>query len=167
MPRPPEPTASKVARGNPGRRPMKPDATAFFPDGPPRQMVEFTDGSQAAFELMQSELAKVEGEFTTPLDGYFLTLMAMLWQEIIDADREIKAIGRVVETSNNEGKTIMVRQNPEVKCRNESIALFIKLATQFGMSPSARVGLAPYGQPKADDDEFGELLAGRSKPSMN
>jgi P27 family predicted phage terminase small subunit len=143
MPRVPKPLALKILSGNPGHRPL--------PTGEvrPEQMLHrcptWLAGEARAF--FQREVPRLfRLGLSTELDGAELVMLAQSYQRWQQAEL---AVGRSLEAT---GRLNRLRVVVAVRYA----AQFRQLASDFGMSPSARVRISP-GARDDSDDGFGIL----------
>ena len=165
----PVPTALRLLRGNPGKRPLPVDpvVTAKLPTcpawlGPEARSVWRTLGKQleasgliatidrgtfAAYCVAAGRLAKAEA------------MIKALTEAGVDADGDTPAIppasGLIATTPNG-----LVVKSAWLTISDKAIAQLAKLAPEFGMSPSARTRVAPAMGETAGDEFDREMGMG-------
>ena len=147
-----QPTALKLLRGNPGRRPLpkdEPRPAVRLPNPP----AHFTAAQRAHWFKVGRQL-KALGVMTE-VDGNMLGLLceAMArWDEAVVA---VQKYGMVIIHS----KTQMPVRSPYLDILTESTAQTMRLLQEFGMGPSSRARVTAQPKPtKADPME--EMLGG-------
>jgi len=135
----PKPTAIKQMMGNPGKRPLndlepQPTSTAKCPR------------KQLTKDAIR-EWKRVEGELTalgllSDLDRSAMMVYCEAYSTWLKAKGNVKQYGEVVKTKN--GNLI---QNPYFAIMNRAADTMIRVAAEFGMTPSARTRLAIVSTP--------------------
>jgi P27 family predicted phage terminase small subunit len=69
----------------------------------------------------------------------------------IETEKTLKTTGRIDEFYNEDGQLIRRQAKPEQKISNDALAKALKLAVQFGLTPSARTRIA---MPEVLDNTF-------------
>lgn len=144
------PTALKVMRGNPGKRPLnkrEPKIKAAIPPCP----AHLSDEAQAEWDRMGGEL--FEMGVLANADRALLAIYAQAWGDLVKAQEMVKAQGYMVISPN--GYEI---PNPWLPIRNKAVEQIQKIAGEFGMSASARTRIVAT-KPDAPDD-FEERFIG-------
>lgn len=146
----PEPTALKVLKGNPGKRPLndsepQPVGDAQCPDW-------ISEDSRKYWEYIVSVLSSVPGLLTIA-DSASLALMADTLALYRRAQMEVE--GGSITCMSEKGSEY---QHPAVGIRNKAAAELKQWFAKFGMTPSDRAGLSIPGHEEGDD-ELGEMLA--------
>ena len=80
---------------------------------------------------MGGELARMG--VVTVVDRAALAAYCQAWSRWVDAEGQVAKLGTLVKTSNNN-----VIQNPALAIANRAMEQMVKLATEFGMTPSSR-----------------------------
>jgi P27 family predicted phage terminase small subunit len=129
--RKPNPTALKVLRGNPGRRPLNTREPA-----PPRVVdlappAELTGVAAAEWTRTAPELQRL-GLLTT-IDRQALIAYCMTWARWLDAEDQIRKHGMVLK--GRKGAPIL---SPYVGIAARTMQQLKAWLEQFGMTPSAR-----------------------------
>jgi P27 family predicted phage terminase small subunit len=134
----PQPTALKIARGNPGKRAL--------PVGEPQPQVVrvacpawLTGEGAALFERLAAELADLQ--LLAQLDGESLAMYCSFWEQFRTATRHIERDGYTVKQVNKAGEPYST-QSPWVHIRHKATAELLAIARRFGFTPADRVGLA-------------------------
>ena len=60
----------------------------------------------------------------------------------IECEKKLRETGRVDEFINSEGELIRRQAKPLVKMKNDALNNALKLASQFGITPSARASIS-------------------------
>jgi len=126
--RKPVPTALKIVRGNPGRRPIQKDEfrPAWGKISCPKHL-----RPEARKEFRR--LLKALGVMLTPVDRTVLSILCTSWARHVDAESRIAEGGEVVLTKS--GNEI---QSPWLGISNRAAVLHAKLCAEFGLTPSSR-----------------------------
>jgi len=132
--RKPQPTALRILRGNPGRRPLPPDEPAPAP----------LDAGEAAPDWLADD-ARAEWARLVPLltrcgvltetDRSALTAYCDAWGTWKEASTQIRRFGMVLKTK--DGKLPVV--SPYVRIAHDSLTQMRAFLIEFGMTPSSRV----------------------------
>lgn len=134
----PTPTALRVIRGNPSKRPM-PKNEAMVPLARPAPPAFLCEDAKEEWVRVCDTLHAVG--LMTELDRGALAAYAVAYGRWAQAER---AINRMAESDDaNSGLTILtsngnVIQNPLVGVANKAKAAMVRYAAEFGMTPSAR-----------------------------
>jgi len=127
--RKPVPTAMKVLRGNPGRRPINKNEPKPK-TGVPRCPAWLTPAGKKAFREMGSMLNDLG--VMTEADKMALTLLCDAYAEYMEARAVIAEKGSTYET--DRGTAV----RPEVKIAQDAWKRVRGLLPEFGLSPSSR-----------------------------
>lgn len=128
--RKPTPTALKVVRGNPGRRPLnqdEPKPRVRVP-APPRHL---SDEAKREWRRVGRQLA--DAGLVTALDRAALAGYCQAWGRWVEAEELLKRHGMLVKSPN--GYPMM---SPYLNVANRAMEQLRLLLTEFGMSPSSR-----------------------------
>ena len=150
--RKPLPTALKVMRGNPGKRPLndaEPVPDPAMPTCPP----QLTGAAREEWERVGTELLKLG--LISQLDRGILTVYCDAWGRWVEAKEALEMTGMVVMT-----RTGYPVPSPYLTIANRSLEIMQKAAVEFGMSPSSRSRVK--ATPVEEDDEFEELFGRRA-----
>ncbi len=144
-----QPTALKMLKGNPGKRPLKKDEVQpdiSIPTVPPH----LNDVARREWKRISVVLFNLR--LLSEIDRTALAAYCQTYGRWVKSENEIKKKGMVVTTIN--GNMI---QSPWVGIANKALQLMHKYLTEFGMTPSARAGLKIGGektQGKPEDEFF-------------
>jgi P27 family predicted phage terminase small subunit len=153
----PTPTALKVLRGNPGKRPLAADE----PQPPAAHLTP---------PAWLGDLARAHWEETAPIlaaHGLLTVLDVPAWSLACTAWSHLQAMGRLVE---QDGATVPTaregaKSHPAARLMQTWADAYLKVAREFGMTPSARVHLH-VARPEPDElDRFLQGKPGRAKTS--
>lgn len=150
--RPPLPTSIKVARGNPGKRPLNEDEPQ--PDGVVGDPPDYILGD--ALDEWNRTAPKLEAcGVLTSVDRPFLIAYCQAWARYLDAERRILKSGEVVMSPNK-----YPIQNPYRAIANKALEQCRAFWSEYGMTASARtrIKVTPKGQAGS---KLGEFLARR------
>lgn len=148
MPPKPQPTQLKLVKGNPGKRPISRDEVspdASIPKPPnhldPVAKTEWKRISESLYNL----------QILSDIDRSALAAYCQSYGRWVKAENKVRKDGLVITTSNGN-----VIQSPYVSIANKAMMIMHKFAVEFGMTPSARVGLKVGGKKKESkpEDEF-------------
>jgi P27 family predicted phage terminase small subunit len=129
--RKPTPTALKVLRGNPGRRPLnkREPAPARAVDLTPPP--ELTGAAAAEWARLAPKLQRLG--LLTEIDDRALIAYCVTWARWLEAEQELRDHGMVLK-----GRRGAPFLSPYVKIAATSLAQLKAWIEQFGMTPSAR-----------------------------
>lgn len=151
--RPPKPTALKVLSGTARADRMTPAEMApaglsALPLPPP----ELGDVARAEWQTTTATLYGLR--MLHAVDLPLLVAYCRAVESMVEADAKISKQGKVLKAKNGRGATYYVK-NPWLGIYAEALATVLKLAGQFGFTPSARTrissGQAPALADPADD----------------
>jgi P27 family predicted phage terminase small subunit len=128
--RKPTPTALKLVKGNPGKRPVN-QSEAKISLSEPTPPAFLCDDAKVEWGRVCSAL--YAAGLMTELDRAALAAYAQSYGRWAQAERELSLMTLTVSTTN--GNDI---QNPLVGIANKAKADMVKYAAEFGMTPSAR-----------------------------
>ncbi|MGF6607065.1 P27 family predicted phage terminase small subunit [Paraburkholderia sp. WSM4175] len=147
------PTALKLIRGNPGRRPVntnepKPAKT------PPPAPAHLDARARAEWDRLVPEL--FAAGLLTSIDGAALAAYCNAfsrWAEAEEALAKMRARDELTSALMIKTKSGNAIQNPLVGTSNRAMLLMCRFAAEFGMTPAARARLAalPYESHPNDD----------------
>tara|TARA_R100000655_G_scaffold40612_1_gene76383 strand:+ start:38 stop:499 length:462 start_codon:yes stop_codon:yes gene_type:complete len=148
--RPPKPTRLKQLAGtdqpcriNPNE--MQVSLLANIPDSP----IPLNDFGQKEYNIICAELHSKK-----MLHLVDLVLVSSYANEIgvyIEMENKLKTNGRIDEFYNEDGQLIRRTYKPEQKIATDSLNKALKIACQFGLTPSARTRIS---QPEIIDNTF-------------
>jgi P27 family predicted phage terminase small subunit len=158
---PPAPARLKLIRGNPGRRPIRPEpeppSIEVCPDPPP-----FVAGYAAeewrrvAHDL--HVIGLLRGVDLQILAGYCQNFA--IWRTAIETLADVAAKDPVMHGLLIRSADGTPRRNPLVKVAADAGADMLRFANDLGIGPAARARLAASGwEPPRAPSKFGELLA--------
>jgi len=135
--RKPKPTALKISQGNPGRRPLntrEPHPEVGIPERPAHL------GPEACAEWDRvTAILQVLG-IITKIDRAALAAYCVAFARWVEAEQKLKEQGLVVRAP----QTGYPMQNPYLSIANTAMTQMIRLAAEFGMTPSSRSRLQSY-----------------------
>ena len=136
MSRPPIPTALKIIRGNPGKRPLtknepKPDIEAKAPKPP----ATLSAPAKRKWKELAASLHPLG--LLTELDYDALGRYCVLFARWQDAQAELAANGLTVTATNS-----YEVQSPYIHISNKCAELMHKIGSEFGFTPSSRTKIA-------------------------
>lgn len=147
---PPKPTALKLVQGNPGRRPLpenEPTPVVAEPEWPD----ELAEDARAEWRRVAPQLLALG--MLSKLDRAALSAYCVAWARWLQAEQHIKVHGPIVAAP----RTGVPMQNPFLSVANKAMDQFLRLAAEFGMTPSARsrVDTTAENEDKIADKFFG------------
>lgn len=147
MPGPaPTPTALKIMKGNPGKRPL--NKLEPMPEVGAPQPPDFIQGSALdGWNRITETLAPTR--VLTLADWLVMAMTADAYGRWVDAREQVASTGGPVV--NNKGT---VQQNPYVWERNKAFEQLEKLLPKIGLTPADRSRLQAAPQENTDDDFF-------------
>lgn len=131
---PPQPTALKIARGNPGHRSLNKDEPApriGMPDMPP-YLTELGQEVYPQFGAMLHGLRVL-----TEADGWALGQLCESYADGVRARRVLETDGRYIETVGKQGQTYIAR-HPAVMDAADADKRFATWCRRFGLDPASR-----------------------------
>ena len=142
--RPRKPTALKIAGGNPGKRALpKNEPTPVV--SAPRPPSFLTPVARAEWRRMVKELGALK--MLARVDRAAMAGYCMAWSDFVLAREHLLTDADYIqETSGGMAASVWLRMS------NEASKQIRQYTSEFGLSPSARVGLSST-VPVADDDE--------------
>jgi P27 family predicted phage terminase small subunit len=145
--RKPKPAAQRRREGNPGRRPIK---ESFEATGAPEKPVGL--GPEAEQEWDRIVPALVQAGIVGRVDAGTLTALCVQWG-VAERARKVVAEEGLVEV----GSTGQMVEHAMLKTMNAAYDRYVRIATEFGLTPSARARAeqAKAGQPL---DVFEDVL---------
>lgn len=142
----PTPTALKVLRGNPGKRPINQDEPKPTP-GPPEPPEHLDDEARKQWFRWCDELSNMR--VLTKADREILAVMCDTWARYVKAKKAVDVAGLLVKSPN--GYPML---NPALSIVNKCAAQLRSFATEFGLTPAARSRITTNGASGAN--EFAE-----------
>ena len=141
----PLPTALKIVRGNPGRRPLN-DAEPEFvlPETPPEAPAWLTAVQKEFWDDLAPMLHAAK--CLTEADELALATLCVACGELKHANEQIQ-ITRLMKTPSG-----YVQQSPFVGMLNSAIKQIRSLVGEFGMTPSSRSRIAIKAGMKPEED---------------
>lgn len=148
--RKPTPTALKLVRGNPGKRPLPeneptPKGEADMPDW-------LTPAAAEHWPLVAKQLR--EAGVLTAIDSAALALYCEAFARWRDATDKVTRYGSVVKTPNG-----FPVQSPYLAIANKAHEQMTKLLVEFGMTPSSRTRVSKA--PDETPDEYAQFVKKR------
>jgi len=147
----PEPTESKLARGNPGKRSLKksePRPKVKAPYCPPHL------DSLAKKEWRRLVPILLEMRVLTEADYLSLANLCTATATLIRAQEQLAKTGILFKTPSG-----YIQQSPLVGIVNGQIEVVTRLAREFGLTPSARTRVHVQAEQKAELSTTAKLLA--------
>lgn len=152
----PEPTALKILKGNPSKRPLNDDEPLPDPSVP-RCPSWLDDEAKAKWKQIVPQLKEMG--VLTRIDSDALVMLCTAWSRWKDAEEFIEKHGNSYPsyTTDEDGKKVLknLNQFPEVTIAKNLYQVVNRLHGEFGMTPSSRSSI------KVSDstvDEFEEFL---------
>jgi len=139
----PQPTALKVLRGNPGKRPIREEppiapADPSF-DTPP---AELADDPTAAAEWRRVAPMLRAARLVTSSDRSALVALCQQWSRYLAAHAQVIALGMCIETT----KSVPI-PNPYLLVADRALTHCHRLWSELGLTPSGRARAAKIGTP--------------------
>lgn len=144
----PQPTALRVLRGNPGKRPLnaeEPKPRAL----PPKRPTWLTGEARKKWDELVPELERLG--LLTIVDGAALAGLCQAWKDYVECTRFIKKHGRTFTTESG-----YIVPRPEVAIAQKALQAIKAFAAEFGLTPSSRSRLRTP-QPERSEDEYEEF----------
>ena len=148
--RPPKPTALKRMAGtdqpcriNPNE--MEVSILANIPTAP----MPLSEYGQREYEIVCTELHSKR--MLHLVDLSLVTAYANEMGLYVEMEQKLKTIGRIDEFFNEDGALTKRQPKPEQRIANDALAKALKIACQFGLTPSARTRI---NAPEIVDNTF-------------
>lgn len=153
----PQPTALRLLRGNPGKRPINEAEPKFDLTNtrPPKGVTK--EGRRKWRELVSRLQAK--GLFTDA-DRDLLHNYVVAFERWMDAERVLTEEGTTVSHIDTNGNSVL-RRRPEVDISRIYQTQMYRIASEFGMTPSARSRIFGAAGDGAPVDPLSEFLGAR------
>lgn len=146
--RKPLPTATKELQGNPGKRALGTDTAKIGPAEDLTPPMPLFGAASREWNRVAPFLHRLG--LVTELDLTTLAAYCEAWGRYVDAQADLRAYGAVVE-----GYRGGLVKNPAAQVARDALADMLKLAVEFGMTPSSRGRIHIPGE-----DEDGDGLDG-------
>jgi P27 family predicted phage terminase small subunit len=143
----PSPTALKVLRGNPGKRPLNvdeptiPAADVSF-DTPPRELAD--DPAAAAEWSRVAPLLRRVG-LVSATERAALTALCQQWSRYLAAHAQVMALGMCIETT----KSVPI-PNPYLLVADRALHHCQRLWSELGLTPSGRARASKLPTPPGE-----------------
>lgn len=143
----PQPTALKVLRGNPGKRPINVDEPTIAPadatfDTPPK---ELDDDPAAAAEWRRVAPLLRAARLVTDAERAALVALCQQWSRYLAAHAQVMALGMCIETT----KAVPI-PNPYLLVADRALSHCSRLWNELGLTPTGRARANKIGAPKDD-----------------
>jgi Phage terminase, small subunit len=137
--RKPKPVATKLAAGNPGKRPL----TTLVPAPAPGDMLcpQSVQRNERAFAYWSMYLANAAPGHLSPIDAPLLARLCMALAYADEANDKIEELGLLVKAPN----TGLPLQSPYLPVLNRQTEIARKLAAELALPPAQRNRVGPYG----------------------
>jgi P27 family predicted phage terminase small subunit len=148
--RPPIPTALKILRGNPGKRPLnedEPQLDVKIPERPEHLMGVARDEWDRLAPLL------VKMGVLTEVDYQALANLCETYATLIDAQEKLRATGILIHNK----RTGVFQQNPLMGIINRCLKDCLAIQMQFGLTPSARCRLHTGPKAKSTDNRWAKV----------
>jgi P27 family predicted phage terminase small subunit len=153
----PQPTALRLLRGNPGKRPLN-EAEPKFDLTNTRPPKGLSKEGRKKWRDLVGRLVK-KGLFTDA-DRDLLHNYVIAHERWYEAERRISIAGPTAEHTDTNGNIVM-RRRPEVDISRIYQTQMYKIASEFGMSPSSRSRIFGTGGDGSPVDPLSEFLGAR------
>lgn len=158
--RPRTPTALKILRGNPGKRPLN----SSEPQPPPDGIAMPSHLGEVAAARWGELLPMLQAtRVMTRADVEALARYCDTWEWWLAVRVKLKAEGDTYPILNDGGEIKYIAQRPEVSIAHKLAGQLRQLESDFGLSPAARASLKVEPDAKAESaiDKFRALKAAR------
>lgn len=152
---PPAPTALKIIRGNPGKRPL-PEDEPKPTVGPPPCPDWLTEAGKEKWFDMAAKLDAIG--VLTVIDGDALGRYCATWVRWRAACKFIEERGEIYTIKNRDGSPKCFWPFPQVAIANQLSQSLARLEREFGLTPSSRTLIKT--EKKICDDAFTEWSRG-------
>jgi P27 family predicted phage terminase small subunit len=141
MGRPPKPTPIKVLEGNPGKRRLNQDEPRLA-IGRPRCPDYLDETAQREWKRVVRILMRMR--VLTEADQTMLGIWCQTFSTMVDAQEKLKQAGTLYKTKGG-----FVQASPLFGIVTKCVNTMAKIASEFGLTPSARVRLHSAPETKA------------------
>ena len=143
----PQPTALKVLRGNPSKRPINRDEPTIAPadesfDTPPRELANDPDAEKEWRRV--APLLRV-ARLVTESERAALVALCQQWSRYLAAHAQVIALGMCIETT----KAVPI-PNPYLLVADRALTHCHRLWSELGLTPTGRARANKIGAPKGD-----------------
>lgn len=145
MGRKPDPTALKLVKGNPGKRPLNDKEPRLETRIPP--CPKYLEG-EARKEWRRITKQLQINHLITEADRSLLAAYCQAYKIWVDATEKVNKHGTVIKAPSG-----FPVQSPFVSIANKQVEIMIKLASEFGMSPASRTRIKVEKPPEEDPME--------------
>lgn len=147
----PEPTVIKMAKGNPGNRPLnkreaRPDRTAIEPP-------EYLSGKSLEKWNHLEPILNPCG-LLTQADVETLGRYCTMWEQWCKYLEQCRRGLDVLVLKDDNGKVKYMQTSPAASQLNKLAQSMLRIEQEFGMTPSARTGISATDEKKNPLDEF-------------
>lgn len=146
----PTPTALRLLRGNPGKRPLndrEPKPKRGLPAMPAH--VKADDEARREWQRMGKRLLALG--LLTEIDRAAMAAYCVAWSRWVKAEEIVREWGLLVS-----GPHGSHARNPALKVAADAMALMLRVLPQFGMTPSSRSRL--HVDAAQEEDSFDQFL---------
>lgn len=154
----PQPTALKLVRGNPGKRPInedEPKPDSGIPDCP-----EWIPDSARESWFQVAPMLHRMGVLTK-IDGQALTRYCVLHSRWVAAEKFIAKFGMTYQIKGDNGDVKCIMQLPQVNIAAKLAVILGRIEAEFGMTPASRTGIKTESGHESDElDDFLNSKAG-------
>lgn len=148
-----QPTALKVLRGNPGRRPLPPHEPQP-PAGDPKAPGWLRSRARGFWRRLLPTVQVMR--VMTVADDQALALLCDALAEYVDCRRVVRERGAVCQVETKRG--LVERPRPEVAMAQDAWRRAQRMLMEFGLTPSARTRV--HAAPAQESDALTEYLRG-------
>lgn len=144
----PTPTALKIVRGNPGKRPLnkrEPKPRIILPHCPDH----LDESAKAEWKRLVKILTGMK--VLTEADYMALANLAQTWSTMVKAQEQLSKTGVLFKTPSG-----YVQQSPLVGIVNNCISIITKLGQEFGVTPASRSRISA-NEDKESSNPFAEF----------
>lgn len=146
----PTPTATKIIQGNPGQRPLNDDTLKVPPSEDIRPTVTLSPIASREWNRIAPVLHSLG--LLTDMDKVLLAGYCEAWSRYQEAQAILTSEGVLVL-----GYRGSMVKNPAIQVAKDALADVIRIATEFGMTPSSRGRMHIPGTPDDNSDLDGIL----------
>lgn len=150
----PFPARLNLLRGNPGKRPPRPEPALppLAADAPPPSWLKGRVARRTWRELLA---VLAPAGLVAVSDVMALGALAMVWQEYLHATAVARRTGGVALSPSGR-----LAPHPAAMASAQALKQAVALLDRLGLSPAMRSKVAPLGGAAADGDELAEFLGG-------
>jgi len=156
---PPTPMHLRLLKGNPSRRPIRPEVEPQSPEQLPQPPAFLSEDVRAEWHRLIAEMVRLR--LVTAIDTMLFAVYCQSygdWRsavEVFNRTRERDPVMAGLLIKDRDGEA---RQNPLVRIVRNAGEYMVRCAAEFGLTPTARARIAAGFDVPPPPSKFGDLL---------